>query len=366
MKRILVTDVGRSPAMNFCRSLRLANDDIYILGIDSNRYSLAWAEADEKLFVDTCSETDYISLINYIIKKYNIDFVYPSKTGKELLYLSNNRDKICAKMCLPDVCDIELFEDKWKTYCILKDFEKCNVPESYMILSEVDLYENMQRLSDDFKEEVWIRRIYGSGGACALPTNDYELAIGWIRRYDGWGKFMMSKKLTPKTMTWSGLWNKGELVTSIIRERLYWEFADRTPSGVTGITGAQKLVENQQIDDMSQSIVKYVSTRPHGAICVDYTLDKDGKPYVTEIQASRLYTSSLFMTKCGLNFPYLLCKIGLDLPIEQHELCADISFSKYTWLKYVENFPVCASADLFDEFEKKKDEMYMELRDYHA
>ena len=360
MKRILVTDVGRSPALNFCRSIRLANEDIEIVGIDSNKFSLTWAEADIKVLVPKCKNEKYIKLINHLIDKYHVDFVYPSKTGQELLTIAENRDKLHATVCLPSQEDIVLFEDKWKTYNKLKDTNLCSLPESYMIYGEEDLFEHMKQLSGDFKKEVWIRRIYGSGGACAIPTYDFELAKSWINRFDGWGKFMISEKLTKKTLTWSGIWDNGNLVVSLIRERLYWEFADRSPAGVTGITGAQRIIESGEISRMSENVVRYLSENPHGCICVDYTLDEEGVPNLTEIQASRSYTSSLFMTKCGLNLPYILYKVGMGLPVTEDEKQRTIDSDKI-WLKYCETYPGLVNISDLENSEADMQELLLEI-----
>lgn len=350
--RILVTSAGRSPALNFCRSLRVSGEDFFIVGIDDNKYSLSWAEVDEKVLIPKdINEEDYIKLINYITKKYKIEFIYPSKTNLELLYLSSNREKLQAKIFLPDQDDVELFEDKWKTYLKVRDLDKNLVPLTFMIHNSDELFLKMQLLSNNFSNEVWIRRVYGSGGSCAIATCDYELANAWIKRFDGWGKFTISKKLTNKTLTWSGIWNKGKLVASLMRERLYWEFADRAPAGVTGITGGQKIVYDESINKLSISLIKKLSKSPNGTICIDYTLDDDGELKLTEIQASRLYTSSYFMTKCGVNLPYIFYKTCMNREILPEETTAKIEEDK-VWLKYIEIYPVLKSEDEFNKLEK--------------
>lgn len=361
MNRVLVTDVGRSPALNFCRSLRISDEDFFIVGIDSNKYSLTWAESDVKILVPDCNYEKYIDIINKIVDKYQIDFIYPSKTGRQLILLSDNREKLHAKMCLPLKEDIELFEDKWKTYELLSYKNICKLPKSFMVHNENDLFANMKELSENFTKEIWLRRVYGSGGACAIPTSDYDLAKCWINRYNGWGKFMISTKLTQKTLTWSGIWDNGKLIVSLIRERLYWEFADRSPAGVTGITGAQKVIKNPHIHDISINIVRNVSKNPHGVICIDYTLDEDGNPNLTEIQASRLYTSSFFMAKCGLNLPCILYKVGMGLPISEKEVTDNSISEGKIWLKYVETFPgFVDEADLINS-ERERDALIEEV-----
>lgn len=353
MFKVLVTDAGRSPALNFCRSLRLSNEDIFIVGLDRNQYSLTWAEVDLKIASIDYKDERYIDFINYIIDTYQIDLVYPSKTGGELLFLAYNQDKLHAPVFLPDLKDIELFEDKWKTYQYISEHNLCKVPETYLVNNKKELYTYMKKLTENFTKEAWIRRIYGSGGAGSIPTKDYCLAKAWIDRNEGWGKFSIAKKLTDKTMTWSGLWKNGELIISQARERLYWEFADRAPSGVTGITGAQRGIKSEELDSLSIKVIKAMSKNPNGCICIDFTLDEEGCPNLTEIQASRLYTSTHFMAKCGVNLPYIFCKLGLNQKIEESELNKMID-EKLIWLKYVENYPSIVSQN---EFEIRKREL---------
>lgn len=340
MFTVLVTDVGRSPALNFCRALRLTNEEIFIVGLDTNKFSLTWAEADVKLLSPECTNEKYINYINYVIDKYKVNLMYPSKTGDELLFLAENQQRIHAPLFLPDLEDLQLFEDKWRTYLLVKDL--CKAPQTYLVHNKKELYYYMQEITDGFKKEVWIRRIYGSGGSGSIATNDYMLAKAWIDRNDGWGKFTVSKKLTNKTMTWSGLWKNGELVASLTRERMYWEFANRAPSGVTGITGAQCALFSEELNDVSQKVIKALSKHPNGCIGVDYTLDDEGCPNLTEIQPGRMYTSSHFMAKCGINFPYLFCKLALNIKISKDELNYKIN-EDMLWLKYVETYPSIVS-----------------------
>lgn len=360
--RILVTSAGRSPALNFCRSLRVSGEDFFIVGIDDNKYSLSWAEVDEKVLIPKdLNEEDYINLINHITRKYNIEFIYPSKTNLELLYLSSNREKLQAKIFLPDKEDVDLFEDKWETYLKVFELDKNLVPLTFLIHNSKELFSKMQLLSNNFNDEVWIRRVYGSGGSCAIATCDFELANAWIRRFNGWGKFTISKKLTNKTLTWSGIWNKGKLVASLIRERLYWEFADRAPAGVTGITGGQKIVYNEDIDKMSINLINKLSKSPNGTICVDYTVDDDGALKLTEIQASRLYTSSYFMTKCGINLPFIFYKVCMNKEITPEEVTAKIEADK-VWLKYVEMYPILKNENEFAKLEKEMISLLKEVK----
>lgn len=353
MNHILVTYAGRAPGLNFCKSLRKATEKFFIVGIDDNKYSIMWAEADKKILVPSYKSEKYIDLINKICDEYQIDVIYPSKSNGELLLLAANRDKLHARIFLPDEDDVILFEDKWLTYLKIKELNLCRVPQTYLIHNKEELEERMRKLSGDGSCDVWIRRIYGSGGAGSISTKDINLAVAWIDRFHGWGKFTISEKLSEKTMTWSAIWKDGKLITSKIRERLYWEFANRTPSGVTGITGAQRVICDNEIDRISENIIRALSNRPNGTIGIDYTLGYDGKPYLTEIQASRLYTSTLFMASCGLNLPYILYKCAMDEELSPQDVDVEID-SNQVWLKYIENEPFLIS---MDEIKSKEYEM---------
>ncbi len=353
MNRVLVTYAGRTPGLNFCKSLRLANEDFFILGIDTNKYSIMWAEADEKLLVPECESDEYINLINKLVDKYSIDFIYPSKSNKELLIISENRDKLKAKVFFPNKEEVLLFEDKWRTYEFLKDKGIVRLPESYLVHDKKELREKFDYLSNNGSKEVWIRRVYGSGGAGSIATSDYRLAECWIDRFNGWGKFTLSKKLTKRTCTWSSIWKDGELIISQGREREYWEFADRAPSGVTGITGAQFARNDKEINEISLKVIKAISKRPNGVLGIDYTYDEDGILNLTEVQASRLYSSTLFMATCGINLPYILYKTAMSEKIDIKNNGID---PELLWVKYVEIPPILVNrkeiADL-EEYSNK-------------
>ena len=144
-----------------------------------------------------------------------------------------------------------------------------------------------------------------------MPTSDPRLAAAWISRHNGWGTFTASELLTKKMATWIGLWYEGQLIASQGRERLHWEYASLSPSGVTGITGAQVTTNAPAICEVARKAIDALPFSPHGIVSVDLTYDRQRNPNPTEIQASRFYTSILFLATAGLNLPDLYIQLAL-------------------------------------------------------
>lgn len=347
MKKILVTNAGRSAGLNFCRSLRMAPEKYEIIGLDQSKYSLVNAEADKKFICPEAESPEYIPYLINIIEKEGIDVVYPSKTNEELWLISKNRDKLGAKVFLPDDNLIRVYEDKFQTYEILKD-NNIRVPHTILIKSKSDL-------KDAFKlypSGVWLRAIKGCGGKGSIIARNYDFACEWINNFDGWGSFTAAEILTDKTASWSAIWKDGELVVSQIRRRLYWEFGYLSPSGVTGITGAQITDRDPQLDKIAIKAIKAITPKPDGIVSVDFTYDKDGIPNPTEIQASRFFTSTYFMAKAGLNLPYIWLKLALDEKIDHIEDKFSPLEPELLWIKYVDCPPTLTSLSEINKFQK--------------
>lgn len=340
MIKIIVTSAGRGPGINFCRSLNLLKrDDIYIIGLESNKYSILNVEADECILSPAGESDEYIPFLKKVINKTGASFLYASKTNEELWKISKARNELGIKTFLPKDEEIEIFENKYLTYKLMKE-KNIKVPNTILINSYDDLKYAFSNFSNN---KVWLREIIGSGGKNSIATSDIELANAWINRYNGWGNFTAAEVLTKKTATWIGLWNEGELVVSQARERLYWEYSELAPSGVTGITGAQVTCSSELMDRIALNAIYACVDKPHGIIAVDFTYDSEGIPNPTEIQASRFYTSIYFLAKAGLNFPELLLKLVFNEEIPKYKNKFSPLPNDLLWVKFVDCLPKLSS-----------------------
>lgn len=340
MIKIIVTSAGRGPGINFCRSLNmLKRKDIYIIGLESNKYSILNVEADECILSPEGKSDEFIPFLKKIIDKTGANFLYASKTNEELWKISKARDELKIKTFLPDDEEIEIFENKYLTYKLMKE-KNIKVPDTVLINSYDDLKYAFAKFPNN---KVWLREIIGSGGKNSIATSDINLAVAWINRYNGWGNFTAAEVLTKRTATWIGLWNKGDLIVSQARERLYWEYSELAPSGVTGITGAQITCSSSLMDKIAVDAIHACVDRPHGIIAVDFTYDSENIPNPTEIQASRFYTSIYFLAKAGLNFPELLIKIAFGEKIPVYENKFGPLPNNLLWVKFVDCLPKLSS-----------------------
>lgn len=100
--------------------------------------------------------------------------------------------------------------------------------------------------------------------------------------------------LEKETVTWSSIWFEGELIVAQTRKRSGWKHANRSVSGVTGVTKIGVTTSDPQVDDVAIAAIKAVSEKPHGIFGVDMAYDSRAVPNPTEINISRFFTPLLY------------------------------------------------------------------------
>lgn len=342
--KVLVADAGRATGINFCRSLRLADDNIETIGLEKDRFSIFNSVADRtRLMPDiTKDQEGFFDFLHHVIEEEQPDLLYPAKTNEVLWEVSKRRDELNTRVFLPEHSKIELFEDKFRT-AKLWEQAGIKVPKGMLIKDEDDLRHAFKTIG----QELWLRKLVGSGGAGSIAVKDFDLARAWIDRFNGWGNFMAAEVLTkpPEMATWAALWKEGELIVSQIRKRLFWEFAYLSPSGVTGVSGAQSTVKDPLIDEISMAAIQAIDDKPEGIISLDYTYDQEGYPNPTEVQASRFYTSMYFLARAGLNLPHIFLKLALGREIPEFKDKFSPLPEGAVWIKYIEREPVLTTME---------------------
>lgn len=303
MTRVLVHGTGGAPAANFIRSLRLAGEPFTFVGIDTSRHNLQRSEADRNYLMPPVSDSGYEALYFDLIEAEQIAFVH-SQIDQEIPFLSAHRARL--PVFLPSDEAICTCLDKMRSYRVWMA-AGVPVPET-VLLSDVG---DLKHAFDSFGPTVWIREVVGSAGRNALPTGNPELAREWIDRYHGWGRFSAARCLTRDTVTWMSVWRDGQLVVAQGRRRLYWESANRSPAGVTGITGTGVTCSDPLATEVALAAIHAVEPRPNGIHSIDMTYDQAGRPCVTEDNIGRFFTTHLFFAAAGCNIPYIYTCIGL-------------------------------------------------------
>jgi carbamoyl-phosphate synthase large subunit len=309
MKRIVVTGAGGSPGIGFCRSLRAAPEPFHLIGFDTHRYNLQRAEADERYLVPPVSDPAWLPVVLDILAETKPDLMHV-QISAEMIAISGLRDRLPCRTFLPRHETIVACEDKYASYRLWRE-AGLKVPATALLERPEDLAAAFEK----WGPRLWLRFTSGSAGRGALPTSDPEEARLWIDFHQGWGHFTAGECLEPQTITWQSLWKNGELVVAQGRKRLYWEFANRARSGVTGITGTGVTVSDPAVDEIALRAIRAIDPSPEGIFGVDLTYDRDGVPNPTEINIGRFFTTHQFFTSAGLNMPYLFVLCGLDEPL---------------------------------------------------
>ena len=341
MKRILVTGAGGPATNSFVRSLQDINFEVglrqyHIIGVDAGKYNVFRSEAHKTYLCPKATDEAYIPFINMIIEREKIDFIH-SQPEIELYELSKHRDELNCKHFMPPHNIVEILRNKWNSYSLWRE-AGITVPYARFIVDE----ESLQRAFELFKDGIWLRETVGAAGKGSLSRPTYEQALAHINARDGWGKTMAAEHLTDKTITWQSIWNEGRLVVAQGRRRLYWEFANRAQSGVTGLTGTGVTVNNPELDGLAIKCIHAIDKEPHGIFSVDFTFDWDGVPNPTEINIGKFFTTHHFLTRTGCNMPDIFVKLAFgEYEFEKPSLnpCKEDMY----WIRGIDTLPKLVS-----------------------
>jgi hypothetical protein len=346
VKRVAVTGAGGSPAIGFSRSLRAAPEEFHLIGFDTNPYTLQRAETDERYLVPRVSDPDYLSVISEILNETKPNLLH-IQISAEMIAISGLRDQLPCRTFLPRHETILACEDKFASY-ERWSAAGLKVPQTMLLKDASDLELAFKK----FGPRLWLRFTSGSAGRGALPTSDFEEGNLWITFHRGWGKFTAAECLKEQTITWQSIWKNGELVVAQGRKRLYWEFANRARSGVTGVTGTGITVSDPVLDEIAQRAILAVDSRPNGVFGVDLTYDRAGVPNPTEINIGRFFTTHQFFTAAGLNMPYILtqCALADETPVVSPKI--NPLPAGLAWVRGMDVRPVLTTTEKIDADKK--------------
>ena len=346
MSTILVAGAGGAPSEGVIRSLLKSRRKETVIGIGSEPTDLVLSVAERKLHVPYANAPAYKDRLLQILRTEKADLIH-FQNDLEIFEASLLRDDIRAtgtKLFMPDHDVIDTCVHKYKSYLA---FQRAGVPvpRNLMIDDEDDLRRAFATLGDT-NGRIWLRAAsIGGGGKGAIPTADFSLAKAWIDHYQGWGDFVAAEMLTPDTITWLSIWHEGELVVAQSRERKGWTHGNRSISGVTGVTKVGVTCSNERATSIAIDAVRAVSARPHGIFGVDMAYDSDGVPKPTEINISRFFTTVLFFTEAGLNFPEIFKDIALYGEFPQLERKINPLPDGLLWLRGMDVAPRLMTSD---------------------
>ena len=312
MKKILIAGSGGAPSEGVINSLLKSARSEEIIGMGSIAADLFLSNAKRKYLVPFANSLTYRDELLKILTKEQPHLVH-FQNDIEIYEASKIREQILntgTQLFMPSHEVIDTCVNKYKSYLKWRQ-AGIKVPRNVFINNEADLVNAFKELADE-NGMIWLRSAtIGGGGKGALPTNDFKFAASWIKHFKGWGSFLAAEMLMPETVTWLSIWHEGELVVAQTRLRKEWIYANRTLSGITGVTKMGVTFSNEVVNRVAMDSIRAVAERPHGIYGVDMAYDSSGFPNPTEINISRFFTTILFFTEAGLNMPVIFKDIAL-------------------------------------------------------
>jgi carbamoyl-phosphate synthase large subunit len=351
LKRIVLSEAGGTLTRNVVASLRAAPERIHIVGISSNPYELAVSGCDEAFLVPRASDLQFIPTIAEVVHRTGATFLH-SQHDAVIKVLSKYRHELAVRMFLPTEQTVSSCIDKYQSYRLWAQ-AGITVPKTREICSPADLEDAFTSLGPS----IWLRLKEGGGGSGSLPADDFAFAKAWIEHFNGWGNFTAAEILSPDSVTWTSIWQRGQLLVAQGRKRLGWLFGSRTLSGVTGVTGVGQTVSDPTVDAVAQRAIFAIDPSPDGIFSVDMTYNRDGEPCPTEINIGRFFTTIHFFTQAGVNFPYIFLKAayGEEPPLpdrRQNPLEPGL-----LWIRGMDMLPVLSSHDGIAVYRKTLDSL---------
>ena len=338
LRSLLVTGAGGSAGNNVCWSLRVSPDgrNLDITGTDTERTSLElnrWLDA--AYTIPIANSPRYIRILNKIVARKKIQALFP-QPDPEVGRVSRDRHMLVASIFLPDETAVETCLDKFEALLVWHNKGLRGRP-AVLRLPAKTLEEELEKLT--FPR--WLRARQGAGGLMSCLARSKGEAYYWAMFHWAQGfntDFIAEDYLPGRDFCFMSLWDKGKLVTSMVRERLTW--VGNRLVGTGGTSKLNRVIHSERVNDTSLTAIRAISEKPHGVFCVDLKESKTGDPRPTEINCRfttnvhYLTLASIKLARPELNFAWLagrLC-LGEETPRckAMNALPANIWFTKNT------------------------------------
>ena len=315
-KRILITGSGGPLGVNVSRSLKHADEPVFLLGTECNRYHLPLSLTDQTALIPPAKEgACYLDAIASLVEEHRIDMILPTHPV-EVRAMAKNRNRFPGvRFFLPPLTTIMDAQNKWSTFQRLSDAQ-LPVPRTFLIQSPGDVLAVFDTIST---RPIWFRGagVPGQGiGVASLPCRESAHAEAWVDHHHGWGGFIASEYLPGRNLTWCGIFCDGNLVVCQTRERLEYVLPHVSPSGITGAPAVSRTIHDAASRRSGEAAVRVLDSRPHGVFFVDFKGDEQDLPRITEINGGRFGTTIHFYTEAGCNFPHIAVKLAFGEKVD--------------------------------------------------
>jgi carbamoyl-phosphate synthase large subunit len=332
MISILVLGAGGVAGINFARALQESKNEYYLIGMDLNPYHLKLLEATRAThgcYLQEEKEPEArIQEINRIVQHHDIDIVH-AQPDPEVAFLSENRDQILGRKLLPTKEAIRICQDKRR--CV-QHWIEAGIRTAWCkpIPGPAPEY------------PCWIRATRGAGGRGSTFSSGPAVTSHWLAYWQVRGvdwSFVAEEYLPGRNIAVQTLWNQGELLGTVARERIEYIYPHAAPSGITGSSSVTRTIQDGDLlEDLAKRAVLAVDPSPNGAYGVDFKGDRDGILQPTEINAGRFITMSLLTARLGNNMPDMFVRLASGQEVKSEEF-KSIPGGTY-WLRHMDSPPI--------------------------
>ena len=303
MANVLLTGAAGAIGMDLAFSLNQAKINVFATEADEDNFFLVSKSCKyyDKVFrAPRAGNKDYISRINEIIVRENIDLVIPNPDF-EVGFISKVREQIKSPLFLPSDETVQILLSKSLTAQKIGNL----APRTF----DVDNEEDLSRAISSEKV-VWLRPKTGAGGKGSLVVSDSKFGWMWV---EYWKEKGFSSSWIAQEYLNGGNYNvtliydrKSNLCAMGMLERLGYIHEAISPTGVTGDVRLAKTVKLDKIIAVAKQAVNMIDKNPVGIFSVDLMGDKVSEINPRFAGRPRLYTLS------GANFPAHIVDIEIN------------------------------------------------------
>lgn len=348
-RRMLIPGAGNGASNDLIRSLRASDSSLFIVGYNSDRFTLKKSEANRNYLIPVPAHPDFLDRLRSVINGECIDLVIPNGDAEVELF-SRLRHELPCRVFVPAKRVIELCQDKYELIAFLRD-KGLTTTITYPI-THVDEIEDIFRRFGS-RPLLWCRTRKGSGSMGATPVRTPEQARAWIEYWrDMRGvpvtSFTLGEYLPGRDFACQSIWDDGRLVMVRTHERLSYFGGEERPSGVASTAALAKTVFDPRVVEISSEAIRAVDERASGAFDVDLKEDARRIPQITEINAGRMVSGASIFDAAGkhsLALTYVRVALGESVEIgEPYDVAED-----YYFVRDVDTVPgVFRAEELFE------------------
>lgn len=346
---ILLLGCGGNAGINFIKSLKMADSNLKIIGLDLDKYNLISSNCDEKILLTFKNKEEKIDKINKLIKDKNIDLIH-AQPDPEVRFLCENINNLKCSIFEHSLEEWEKFANKLYCSKIWKD--KLNLSFISYSLSEVLENNNLWNKLKEKNEKIWCRSIKGAGSKAALPVTKISEAEHWMQYWVNnknckLEDFMVSEFLPGDEYAVQTFWFNGELVQSQARQRMAYFFGNIMPSGQSSTPSVAKTIREEEVYNTAYKSIKTITDKPHGIYCVDLKRDSKNNIIPMEINYGRFFTTSDFFSSININTPYAYCKTIKDKNINNSFYKINSIEKTFYWIRGLDKEPYLCEEEEF-------------------